>query len=487
MSNGVLSQERVPPHNVAVEQALLGGIMLAVADNDAALLVSVLEGVSEEAFYAEAHQKIFRAISALHARAQLPDLLSVTDCLRQYDELDAVGGAAYVTSLLDATPTSALLPQHLEIVRRDWRKRVLADLGWELRQAALNGHDPGELVAVTRRMAEEMDSNAVSLLERGRGGIESAADLLERDGGAEQMWFPLWGQDGFIGPGLFVLLSGHSKVAGKSTTMSLGVRDLIRQQPDLRVLILSEEPRSLWRTRLARWGDVPNLRLWIADGTPWPRVLARLRQETLDLLVVDTLRSFAGIADENDAAKVVAAVQPLVLLARTKGMGVLALHHLRKSEAEEGLGHAGSTALVALADVALELRRDEHAEARRILRAVTRFEETPRALSLEKRGDEIMVLGAPERVALQEVTERVLAILPVADDPGLTQEGVREALGDPKPSVEQTRKALTALHAQNRVAVEGKGRKGSPYRWTRVQTFHSPTTSSIDGGMAFQT
>src|SRR3989304_5693871 len=143
MSNGGVSQERGPPHHRAVEQALLGGIMLAVADNDAALLVSVLEGVSEEAFYSEAHQKIFRAISALHARAQLPDLLSVTDCLRQYDELDAVGGAAYVTSLLDATPTSALLPQHLEIVRRDWRKRGLADLGWGLREAAPNGHGPG--------------------------------------------------------------------------------------------------------------------------------------------------------------------------------------------------------------------------------------------------------------------------------------------------------------------------------------------------------
>lgn len=480
-----LPQEQVPPHNVEVEQSVLGGFLAAGESNE--LLDIALGNLAPEAFYHKGHRRIFTAILDLWAASQRPDLITVTDRLRQRGELDEAGGAAYVTSLLDATVTPALLPQHVAILRRDWLKRTLAAFGAEIHHAALDGYEPEQLLALGERMLEGV--RAIQMpslpLERGGGGIESAADLVREQAEPGQPWFPLWGQEGLSGPGLVTLISGHSKVAGKSTSMSIGLRDLHRAHPDRKILILSEEPRTVMRDRFHRWGlDTDKLLVWFADGTPWPTVLQRVEATApLDVLFVDTIRSFAGIVDENDSAKVVTAMQPLVLLARRRNIAVMAAHHLRKTEGAEGLSHAGSTALVALCDIALELRTDE-AENRRLIKAVSRFDITPRVLMIEKTGDNIVALGSPDKVRLHEVAQRVLPLLP-AEGPGLTREEIRDALDDPRPSLEQTSRALRLLKDSGRALVAGRGRKGDPYRFCLAETFHSTTKGSIGGGMAF--
>jgi predicted ATP-dependent serine protease len=208
-------------------------------------------------------------------------------------------------------------------------------------------------------------------------------------------------------------------------------------------------------------------KLRFADGTPWAVVLREIEREDAHIVVVDTLRSFAGIVDENDAAKVVAAVQPLILITRRGNIGVIALHHLRKSEGEEGLAHAGNTALVALMDVALELRRDQHSSVRRIVHAVSRFDETPRALAVELRDGNIVTLGSPEAVALEEVSERIWAILPAVPAEALKLAEIRARLNEPRPSPEQIGRALHLLKVTNKAACFGKGHRGDPQRWYR--------------------
>jgi len=105
------------------------------------------------------------------------------------------------------------------------------------------------------------------------------------------------------------------------------------------------------------------------------------------------------------------------------------------------------TALVALMDVALELRRDQHSPARRIVHAVSRFDETPRALALELRDGNIIALGPPEAVALEEVAERIRAILPETLAEALKRTEIRERLDEPQPSPEQVGRALQLLAA----------------------------------------
>ncbi len=456
-----------PPHNTELEQAVLGTILFAAQTVDTDAITHGIAALGEEAFYEVQHRVIYRVIERLHRAGRLPDPITVTDELQRLGQLDDAGGAAYITPLAGSVFSTALLPQYVSRLRHLWAKRFIAELAGEVYHAAQDGSSPRALVSVLERGLEsvrELDSD-VNGLNPGSNRIQTAIDLLE-GAGEHQRWWPLWGQPGIVGPGVATLISGHAKVAGKTTAVGIGIRDLLQEAPDLSALVLTEEPPSLWRGRLKRWKfRTPNWRFRFADGTPWPTLLHELEQQPIDILVVDTLRMFAGIVDENDASAVGASIRPLVLLTRRKNLALVALHHLRKTEGEEGLAHAGSTALVALFDVALELRRDQQAPGRRIMTAVSRFEETPRALALELRGEQLVVLGSPEAVALSEVVERVFeVILPGSQ---LTVREILEALGEPKPSREQVSRALKQLQAEGRVTATGRGVKGDPQRWGR--------------------
>jgi hypothetical protein len=465
--NTTILPEGSPPHNKEAEETVLGGILLAAQSmNRDAVTVCIAE-LGEEAFYVVQHQVIYRTIERLHSAGRVPDLITVTEELHRNGLLNHAGGAAYLTSLSGSAFSTGLLPQHVRILRDLWAKRAIAGLAGEVHHAAQNGTSPGALISLLERglgflreLSSDVDApNLVS------NRIQTAADLLAN---AEkcQRWWPIWGQSGIVGPGVATLISGHAKVAGKTTAVGIGIRDLLQGDPSLSALVLTEEPQALWRERLKRWEfHTLNWRFRFADGTSWPTLLHELEHQPVDVLVVDTLRMFAGIVDENDASAVGASIRPLILLTRRKNVALVALHHLRKTEGEEGLAHAGSTALVALFDVALELRRDQRAPGRRIMAALSRFEETPRALALEKREEQIVVLGSPEDVALSEVVERVFeVILPGSQ---LTVPEILEALSEPKPSREQVSRALKRLQGEGRVTATGRGVKRDPHRWGR--------------------
>src|SRR3990170_8142041 len=91
------------PHNLEAEQAVLGGLLRAIRDDRGDLVTAAIGDLGEEAFYSDAHKAIFRAVRDVHAAGLLPDLVMVTDRLRRDGKLEQVGGASYITSLLDAT------------------------------------------------------------------------------------------------------------------------------------------------------------------------------------------------------------------------------------------------------------------------------------------------------------------------------------------------------------------------------------------------
>lgn len=232
----------------------------------------------------------------------------------------------------------------------------------------------------------------------------------------------------------------------------------------MRILWITEEPRSLWRARVRRFPELasPSLILIFASGRPWSELLADLRREEADVVIVDTLRAVCGIIDENDQAAVTAVIQPLIFVTRQKGWALVLVHHLRKSAADVGLGHAGSHALVGLVDVAVELHRDRHAATRRICKAVSRFDATPPDWVAELRGNELHALGDSASLAAAEITRRVEAVL---DEVPRRREEIA-ALLEPAPSRGALHAALATLLREEKAVREGRGTKGDPHRWS---------------------
>ena len=103
----------VPPHNLDAEASLISAILI-----DNSTLLDVLEVVAPEDFYKSAHQKIFAAISELFSRSDPVDLVTLTHLLKQKKQLEEMGGAAYLASLIDSVPL-ATNPQHYARIIHD--------------------------------------------------------------------------------------------------------------------------------------------------------------------------------------------------------------------------------------------------------------------------------------------------------------------------------------------------------------------------------
>ena len=104
--------ERVPPHNVEAEQAILGGILL---DPDA--LGSVIEVIDPKDFYHEAHQAIYQQMLNLFEGGEPIDIITLTESLQMRQLLDRCGGAPYITGLADVVVTSANIVHYAKIVK----------------------------------------------------------------------------------------------------------------------------------------------------------------------------------------------------------------------------------------------------------------------------------------------------------------------------------------------------------------------------------
>jgi replicative DNA helicase len=103
---------RLPPQNLEAEQCVLGSVLLQQG-----ALVKILELVAAEDFYREAHKIIFQAMVALFEKNEPQDIITVTNILKDRNQLDAVGGPAYLATLTDIVPVAANITYYGQIIR----------------------------------------------------------------------------------------------------------------------------------------------------------------------------------------------------------------------------------------------------------------------------------------------------------------------------------------------------------------------------------
>jgi len=92
---------RVPPNNVDAEKALLGAIILKPE-----MMHDVSVDIRPESFYADKHREIYRAIFEIFTKGDPIDLLSVSTKLKSANQLDRIGGAAYLAELIETVPAA---------------------------------------------------------------------------------------------------------------------------------------------------------------------------------------------------------------------------------------------------------------------------------------------------------------------------------------------------------------------------------------------
>ncbi|MDD5639463.1 MAG: replicative DNA helicase [Candidatus Pacebacteria bacterium] len=145
------SQVRLPPQDTEAEKSLLGSLML---DKDA--IIKVADILHAEDFYRPGHSEIYKAITDLFAKGEPIDLISVSSKLKEQNNLERIGGIAYLTELINCVPTASHVLSYGKIVQK---KRVLRNL-----------IDAGQDIAL---MGYEEEQDADHLLDRAEGKIFS--------------------------------------------------------------------------------------------------------------------------------------------------------------------------------------------------------------------------------------------------------------------------------------------------------------------------
>ena len=123
--------EKVPPHNIDAEQAVLGAILLhweAMAD-----VVSILR---PDRFYSLQNQLIYETLQKLYSKNVRGDYLAVINELTVENKLEQAGGAAYIASLTDMNPSAANITYYAQLVMDRSTRRELIKISSELKSSA---------------------------------------------------------------------------------------------------------------------------------------------------------------------------------------------------------------------------------------------------------------------------------------------------------------------------------------------------------------
>lgn len=165
-----LAAGRIPPQALDLEEAVLGAMLI-----DERAPGQVVDILTKDSFYKEAHREIFDAMADLFREGESIDLLTVSAALRKRGTLQAVGGDAYLARLSQRVSSSAHSEYHARIIAEKHIQRELIRIGSDI---VKNAYDE------TTDVLDLLDNSEAMLFEVTNGNIkknyESAQTLVEQ-------------------------------------------------------------------------------------------------------------------------------------------------------------------------------------------------------------------------------------------------------------------------------------------------------------------
>jgi replicative DNA helicase len=317
--------ERVPPHDRAAEQSVLGAMQLSKsAIGDA---VDSLRSPAD--FYFANHQTIYRTILDLYGRNEPADPITLGRELAKTGDLERIGGAPYLHHLVQQVP-SALAAEHYAGIVRDLAEfRDIGTAGVQITELGYQAQ--GDIDQAKESAAAALDS-ALAGREESHGAfigdaLEEHLDALEaRRNGGDIRGVPTGFSDldqltDGLHPGQMVIVAGRPAM-GKSTLALDFARaasiehgrqtmffSLEMSREELNDRVLSAEARvglhhlrsgnvtdDDWTRIARRISDVSAAPLFIDDthGQTLASIKAKCRRHQqrhgLDLVVIDYLQ-----------------------------------------------------------------------------------------------------------------------------------------------------------------------------------------------------
>lgn len=360
--------DRLPPQNIEAEQSVLGSLLI---DPDA--VVRIASFLHPGDFYREAHQRIYAAILTLHERREPADFVTVVDELERKEQIEAVGGSSYLTSLINQVPTSIHVEHYAHIVERASIMRRLISAAGDIAALAYEERDDiDQVIDEAEQILFDVSQRRISkslvpISEIVRDYYDRVEFLVEhRD---ESMGVPTGFSDldrllGGLQPSDLIIIAARPGVGKTSLAVSMAANAAIKQDAVIAFFTLEMAGSQLVQRMIsARTGiDAQNLRLgqiedmeWeqfasasgalsktniFIDDTPSPtpteiRTKARrlAAEYDLDLVIIDYLQLMQGSRNrmENRVQEISYISRSLKGLARDLNVPVIALSQLSRA------------------------------------------------------------------------------------------------------------------------------------------------------------
>jgi hypothetical protein len=329
------------------------------------------------------------------------------------------------------------------------------------------GHDRAELVALAKAAPVWTPTNDQAPGSSPLPFTSCAALMAEPDEAYD------WLVKDRFAAGSVNLLGGRPK-AGKSTLARALALSVARGEPWLGhvchfghvVFVALEDKRSEVRQHFRRMGADGREALRFLIGRAPDDLLPKLTQlladgDTIDLLIIDTAQRLLTVKDTNDYAMVSAAFEPVLALARTRGVCIVLVHHLGKSDRQGIDGVLGSTAWTGSVDNVLILNRTDRY---RVLSSVQRIgpDLGETVVVLDEETGTLRFGGTRALVDLELIMAALVEAVRQASPEGLDRSAL---LAEVEARRDLKLKALKTLVDTGRLIRTGHGHRFDPYRF----------------------
>ncbi|MCK9559124.1 MAG: replicative DNA helicase [Candidatus Marinimicrobia bacterium] len=360
---------RVPPHSDEAEVSVLGAMML-----DKEAVSKALQYLDHTAFYKEAHQHIFHAMTDLFNEGQPVDQVSVIDQLKRKKMLEIVGGAYYVTGLVEATPSAANIEHYAKIVLDTaiFRRLIVASneiqsMAYEARETAFEVLDTAEqkIFALSENRLRGGFKNFVDVLNRTFEHIDSIHSRKGHTTGVPSGLLDLDDLTSGFHPGELIILAGRpgmgktalaltiARNAAVEYNLPVGFFSIEMADYQLALRILCAEarldshlvrtgklPKDQWQRLSMQTGRLSNAKMYIDDSPVLTMMDIRAKarrakaEHDIQMVIIDYLQLIKGHRAENRQQEITEISRGLKALSKEIGVPVIALSQL--SRAVEG-------------------------------------------------------------------------------------------------------------------------------------------------------
>jgi replicative DNA helicase len=364
--------DRTLPHNLEAEKCVLGAVLI---NNQA--FNAAAEVIDAHDFFRDAHRRIFEKMVALTDRSEPVDLVTLKDELVRTNELDEVGGPAYISALTDGVPRSANIEYYAKIVKEKSTLRRLIQSANEVLVRAYDAEeDADDLLDAAERsifqiaehrlrtgfipLGELVDSGyqIIERLQQHKGlvtGVPSGfKDLDEMTSGFQKSDLVIVAARPSMGKTSFVMNVALNCAVEADKVVGVFSLEMSKEQLFMRMLT-SEARVDAHRFRGGFLGEQDYARLVEAfarlhdarvfiDDSPGVGILEmrakarRLKLEHgLDLLIIDYIQLMQGRGKFDNRQQEIAAIsRSLKILAKELDVPIVALSQLSRAPEARG-------------------------------------------------------------------------------------------------------------------------------------------------------